>query len=505
MIRPSKEEFIKKSKLGNVIPVVKEILSDFDTPVSAYLKISDGDYSFLFESVEGNEKIGRYSFLGHRPRWIFSSKGKTITLEEEGRTKTYEATDNPLEELKKLLAAYRVVEDSDLPRFIGGAVGYVGYGMVEQFDGISQEKLDDLNLPDLYFLLIDTLIAFDHVGHRIKIIANALIEEGPIEEAYEDALKRIGRVEQDLMRLKEIPVIEWNNDSEESAKIKIRSNCSESNFKQGVEKAKEYIRAGDIFQVALSQRFTIETQVDPITLYRALRTVNPSPYMFLLKLRDFHLVGTSPEILVRCEDGKVEVRPIAGTRRRGGNEEEDAILEKALLKDPKERAEHLMLVDLGRNDIGRVCRFGSVHVPELMVIEKYSHVMHIVSDVSGTLRKGMDPFDVMRASFPAGTVTGAPKIRAMQIIEELEDVCRGPYAGAIGYFSFSGDLDSCITIRTILLKDGKAYVQAGAGIVADSIPEREYEETLNKAKGMVQALQLAKDFEQIGRGRRAKN
>jgi anthranilate synthase component 1 len=490
MIRPSKEEFIEKSKQGNLIPVVKEILADFDTPVSAYLKIAEGDYSFLLESVEGSEKIGRYSFLGSDPKWVFSAKGKDITLQECGQIKTYSAENQPLDELRKLLKDYRVVEDPTLPRFLGGAVGYVGYGMVEQFDGISQRKTDDLGLPDAYFILADTLVAFDHVDHRIKIIANAYVQKNCPEDSYEDALKRIQAVEQKLSKVKPQPKMEWNNSETNLSNIKIESNFSKKDFETIVEKAKEYIRAGDIFQVVLSQRFCMDLDVDSITLYRALRSINPSPYMFLLNFKDFHLVGTSPEILVRCEDGKVEVRPIAGTKARGYTAEEDQQIEKTLLEDPKERAEHLMLVDLGRNDLGRVCKFGSVHVSELMVIEKYSHVMHIVSDVTGSLENGVDAFDVLKASFPAGTVTGAPKIRAMQIIEELENLHRGPYAGAVGYYSFSGDLDSCITIRTILLKDGKAYIQAGAGIVADSVPEREYQETLNKAKGMIKAISL---------------
>jgi anthranilate synthase component 1 len=489
MIRPSKEEFLKKTKQGNLIPVVKEILADFDTPVSAYSKIAEGDYSFLLESVEGSEKIGRYSFLGSNPTWVFSAKGKEITFQQRNQTKVYEG--HPLEELKKLLKDYRVVEDPALPRFFGGAVGYVGYGMVKEFDGIAQENKDDLDLPDIYFILADTLVAFDHIEHRIKIIANADVKDELPEKAYEDALKKIQVVEQKLLNLKPQPKIEWQ-DAIDLSEIDIESNFTKKRFEEIVEKSKDYISAGDIFQVVLSQRFCVEVETDPVTLYRALRSINPSPYMFLLNFKGFHLVGTSPEILVRCEDGRVEVRPIAGTKIRGGTPEEDREIEKSLLNDPKERAEHLMLVDLGRNDLGRVCKFGSVHVSELMVIEKYSHVMHIVSDVVGELEKGVNAFDVLKASFPAGTVTGAPKIRAMQIIEELETLYRGPYAGAIGYYSFLGNLDSCITIRTILLKDGKAYIQAGAGIVADSVPEREYLETMNKAKGMMKALALVK-------------
>ncbi|MBI1884446.1 MAG: anthranilate synthase component I [Chlamydiae bacterium] len=493
MIHPSREEFIKKVKQGNLIPVYKEILADFETPVSAYLKIADGEYSFLLESVEGNEKVGRYSFLGSSPKWIFSSQGEKVTFEEGIYTKAYSTAD-PLQELRKLLKIYRVVKDENLPRFFGGAVGYVGYGMVKFFDGIAQDKSKDEDLPDLCFMLADTLLAFDHVQHRLKIMTNAFVGEGAHpEKVYEEAVRKVEEIEQKLLQEKKAMIISLDS-SEIASHEEAMSNFSKKDFQAIVEKSKEYIRAGDIFQVVLSQRFCVDLKVDPMTLYRVLRTVNPSPYMFLLKFKNFHLVGTSPEILVRCEEGVVEVRPIAGTKPRGKTAEEDQKNEKVLLEDPKERAEHIMLVDLGRNDIGRVCEFGSVRVSELMVIERYSHVMHIVSNVVGKLSSDKDAFDVLRATFPAGTVTGAPKIRAMQIIEELENVHRGVYAGAIGYYSFSGDLDSCITIRTILLKDGKAYVQAGAGIVADSVPEKEHQESVNKAKAMMKAIAITKKF-----------
>ncbi|MBI1870918.1 MAG: anthranilate synthase component I [Chlamydiae bacterium] len=498
MIHPSKKEFLEKSKRGNLIPVVKEILADFETPVSAYLKMAQGDFSFLLESVEGNERIGRYSFLGSSPRWVFSNRGRDVTFQEGKKVKRYQVEGNPLDELKKYLKDYQVVRDERLPRFFGGAVGYIGYGMVNFFDGIHQKNFNDLNLPDMCFIFADTLIAFDHVEHRLKMIANAFIKEGTRPEvSYEEALKRIHRVERQLSSPKKLKPIEWSDESKFLKLGKLKSNVSQKFFEKNVERAKEYIRAGDVFQVVLSQRFSIQERLDPVLLYRVLRSINPSPYMFLLKMNNFHLVGTSPEILVRCEEGRVEVRPIAGTRPRGKDPEEDKDLEKQLLEDPKERAEHLMLVDLGRNDVGRVSKFGSVEVPERMVIEKYSHVIHIVSDVVGKLAQGKDAFDVLKAAFPAGTVTGAPKIRAMQIIEELENIHRGPYAGAIGYFSFSGDLDSCITIRTLLLKDGMIYLQAGAGIVADSIPEKEYQETLNKAKGMLKAVEITKKVQSL--------
>lgn len=478
--------------------MVKEILADSETPVSAYMKIMAGNYSFLLESVEGNARIGRFSFLGSSPRWIFTSKRNEITLQEGEKIKRWTST-NALEELKKLFQDFRIVEDQGLPNFFGGAVGYVGYGAVEQFDRIPQNKKDDLDVPDLCFILADALIAFDHVEHRLKLIANAFIGKDGPEAAYRKAIARIRKMEKALSRARRLPAIEWNDSKEYIKQLKVKSNFTKSEFEGIVEKSKEYIRAGDIFQVVLSQRFSVDLNVNALTLYRVLRSINPSPYMFLLRFKGFDLVGTSPEILVRSEKGRVEVRPIAGTRPRGKTVEEDLQLEQSLLSDPKERAEHLMLVDLGRNDVGHVCTHGSVHVPEFMVVERYSHVMHIVSDVVGALAAGKDAFDVLKAAFPAGTVTGAPKIRAMQIIEELEKHHRGSYAGAIGYYSFSGNLDSCITIRTILLKDGKAYVQAGAGIVADSVPAQEYQETVNKSKAMMKAIALAQAFSKKGK------
>ncbi len=498
MIHPTEKEFFEKAKQGNVIPVVKEILADAQTPISAYIRVAQGEYSFLLESVEGNERVGRFSFLGSSPRWIFSSKGNKITFQEGKKRKSFQS-DDALAELKKLFTDYQVVKDASLPRFFGGAVGYVGYGAVQQFEKIPQNKKDDLNLPDLYFFLADTLIAFDHVEHRIKIIANAFVNQKGALSAYRDALKRIEKIEKSLSKVKQLSSMEWVNSEADMNHLNITSNCSQDEFEKSVEHAKEYIKSGDIFQVVLSQRFCLKRKLDPVKLYRALRSVNPSPYMFLLKFKDFYLVGTSPEIHVRCEDGKVELRPIAGTRRRGKTVEEDARLQKELLNDPKERAEHLMLVDLGRNDLGRVCEYATVKVPELMVIEKYSHVMHIVSDVVGNLAHDKDALDVLRATFPAGTVSGAPKIRAMQIIEELEKNHRGTYAGAIGYYSFSGDLDSCIAIRTILLKKGVAYIQAGAGIVADSVPAQEYQETVNKVRGMMKAIAVVEGQNQKAR------
>ncbi|MCM8790828.1 MAG: anthranilate synthase component I [Candidatus Omnitrophica bacterium] len=487
MLYPTKEEFVKLAQRGNLIPVYREVVADFDTPISAYTKIDAGDYSFLLESVEGGERLARYSFLGSKPSLVFSSKGRKVTLHEAGRTKVFE-TDDPIGELKKILSRYSFVSVAGLPRFTGGLVGFFGYDMVRFIEKIPDKNPDGLEIPDATFMLADTLLVFDHVDHKIKIVCNAYVSERP-ETAYEEASRKINTIANRLKApIKDIPTFMLKN---AAAAPVLKSNLDKRMFEDIVTKAKEYIRKGDMIQVVLSQRFRTPVSCHPFQIYRALRSVNPSPYMYYLKLKDFYLVGSSPEIMVRCEDGIVEVRPIAGTRPRGASDKEDEALMKELLADPKERAEHIMLVDLGRNDIGRVCDFNSVKVSELMTIEKYSHVMHIVTDVSGRLRKDKDIFDVLRATFPAGTVTGAPKVRAMEIIEELENVRRSAYAGCVGYFSFSGNLDCCITIRTIVIKNKVAYIQAGAGIVADSQPEKEYQETVNKAKALVRAIEIA--------------
>ncbi|MCG2676140.1 anthranilate synthase component I [bacterium] len=486
MYYPSLKEFIKKSKKGNLIPVYREILADFETPVSAFTKIDTGDYSYLLESAEKGERLGRYSFLGSNPSLIFKSKGKRVEIISEGKKETQKVSD-PLSDLKKLMADYKFVKVKGLPRFVGGMVGYLSYDMVRFFEKLPDKNPDDLNLPDAIFLLTDTLLIFDHLEHKIKVISNAYIKKDP-RKAYQEAVRKI----EDLIEKLKKPIPQHRSPiTDHRLPITIKSNFTKEAFKKSVRKAKEYIRAGDIIQAVLSQRLETKITVNPFDIYRALRTINPSPYMYYLKCENLKLIGSSPEILVRLEEGMVEVRPIAGTRPRGRTEKEDRALEKELLADPKERAEHIMLVDLGRNDVGRVAEFGTVKVNELMVIERYSHVMHIVSDVTGKLKKGRDGFDVLRASFPAGTVTGAPKIRAMEIIDELEPVRRGLYAGAVGYFSFSGNLDTCITIRTIIIKGKQAYIQAGAGIVADSVPEREYQETINKAKALIKAIEKA--------------
>ncbi|MFH1856545.1 MAG: anthranilate synthase component I [Candidatus Omnitrophota bacterium] len=485
---PSKEEFVKLSKKGNLIPVYTEVVADMLTPASAYLKIKDKSCSYLLESVEGEEKIARYSFIANNPSVIIKSRGKTVEKITKEGTQIIEAEKDPLEEIKKILSQYKFVSVPGLPRFCGGMVGYFSYDMVRFFEQLPDKNPDELNLPESYFLLTDTLLIFDHVKHKILIVSNAHIQESP-ETAYDKAVENIKTLLEKLNRPLSIEI--KTSDSKETA-LDIKSNFSFDEFCDAVKKAKRYIREGDIFQVVLSQRFEIDFDVEQFDIYRALRSINPSPYMFFMDFGEFSLIGASPEIMVRCEDGKVEVRPIAGTRPRGKNEKEDKKFAESLMRSRKERAEHLMLVDLGRNDIGRVSDYGSVKVPEFMIIEKYSHVMHIVSDCVGKLKKGKDSFDVLRAALPAGTVSGSPKIRAMEIIDELENTRRGPYAGCVGYFSFSGNFDSCITIRTIVTKNKQAFIQAGAGIVADSNPAKEYQETQNKAKALVKAIELAK-------------
>lgn len=489
MYYPSFEEFKEKAKEGNLIPVYKEILADLETPVSAFLKIDRARYSFLLESVEGGERVGRFSFLGSNPSVIIRSKGRKVEIVRNGRVETKEFVD-PLFGLKEILKPYQPVRIEGLPRFHGGLVGYLGYEFVHFFENIPRPKRDSLKLPESVFLLADTILVFDHIKHTIKVVSNAFVTpDKTLEVCYQDAIAKIDE---------KISQLNTNLSSKKAKRsevashhgVDVLSNVEKRRFLDIVNKAKEYIRAGDILQVVLSQRFQTKITQSPFDIYRSLRVVNPSPYMFYLKLDKFHLVGSSPEVFVRKEDRKIELRPIAGTRPRGGSAEEDEKLIEDLKKDPKELAEHTMLLDLGRNDLGRVARCESIKVPEMMVIEKYSHVTHIVSDVTGELLPDKDQFDLIRATFPAGTVSGAPKVRAMEIISELEREERGPYAGLVGYFSFSGNLDSCITIRTILIKGKTAYIQAGAGIVADSEPEREYEESVNKAKGMIKAIEM---------------
>jgi anthranilate synthase component 1 len=489
----SRERFSELAATGNLIPLYREIIADMETPVSAFQKIDTGDHSFLFESVEKGGKFARYSFLGASPHLIFQAKGKEITLREGGGVRTFTSDGDPLHELERLMAGYKPVAMPDLPLFFGGAVGYVGFEAVTQFEpSVPRAKKDDLGVPDAYFFITDTLLIFDHLERRIKIVANAhLTDPARADEAYDAALARIAELEARLERAvpgRLLPVFK------DVAPLEPAINMTQAEYVKMTEAMQEYIRAGDIFQVVPSQRFEVPFDAPAIHLYRALRLVNPSPYMFILKLGGMALVGSSPELHVRCEEGKVQIRPIAGTRPRGQTAEEDDRLTAELLADPKERAEHVMLVDLARNDVGRVCKFNTVRLTDFMITERYSHVMHIVSNVEGELEPGHSAYDVMRATFPAGTVSGSPKIRAMQIIADQEPTCRGTYAGAVGYFGFSGNLDSCIAIRTLLLKDGKAYLQAGGGLVADSTPLGEYQESVNKAKAGLKALAMAKLF-----------
>jgi anthranilate synthase component 1 len=492
MIYPDFKEFRKLATKGNLIPVYREILADMDTPVSAFRKIDDGRYSFLLESVEGGEKWGRYSFLGSRPSVVVRSSGRSVEIIRQGKKEIRSFANDPLEVLKDMLSEYRPVPNPELPRFYGGAVGFIGYDVIRFFEEMHEREKPGLGLPDVFFIVTDTLVIFDNVTHRIKVVSNAHVNGASITAAYREAVEKIDVIVKRLRRnLKAKPSTSGAAVGHSARRVRLKSNFTQPLYEQAVLRAKEYIKAGDIFQVVPSQRFESPIRVEPFEIYRALRLINPSPYMYFLRCGDATIVGTSPEVMVRLEGDGIDLRPIAGTRRRGATEEEDRALERELLVDPKERAEHIMLVDLGRNDVGRVSTAGSVHVSELMVVERYSHVMHIVSNVRGRLAEGKDAYDVVRACFPAGTVSGAPKIRAMEIIDELEPTRRGPYAGAVGYFGFSGNMDTCITIRTLVIKDGMAYIQAGGGVVADSIPALEYQETVNKAKAMMRAVEMA--------------
>ena len=491
MYKPSLEEFKKHALKGNLIPVYKEIVADLDTPVSAYMKIRGGNYSFLLESVEGGEKWARYCFLGCDPSLIVQTKGNTFSIQDNGKKETGQVEgDNPLSVIKKILGKYRPVSIEGLPRFAGGAVGFIGYDMVRYFEGLPDQTKDDLEVPDSLFVITDTLLIFDNVSHTIKIVSNAFDEGGDLESLYDRTLEKIDALEKKLRA--GTPDFSQGNGAgkTEPESKKFESNFKEDAFKKAVLRIKKYIVEGDAIQVVLSQRLKVAISQDPFNIYRALRTINPSPYMYFLKFGELDVIGSSPEVLVRLEDGKVEVRPIAGTRKRGQDEDEDRELETDLLQDEKELAEHIMLVDLGRNDLGRVAQTSTVEVNESFSIERYSHVMHIVSNVRGVLKEGLDCFDVLKAAFPAGTVSGAPKIRAMEIIEEMEPTRRGLYAGTVGYISFNGNMDTAIAIRTLLVKDHIAYLGVGAGIVADSVPENEFEETMNKGKALLKAIEI---------------
>ncbi len=485
----SLDEFRALAGQGNLIPLYREILADHETPVSAFAKIDHGPTAYLLESVEGRENWARYSFLGSGAPVTIREERGAVVMTDGKRVRRITGVSDPMAVLKEVMSAYRPVSVPGLPRFVGGAVGYAGYDVVRAFEEIGYRRKEGLGVPEFAFLITDTLVIFDRVTQTMKVVANAHVtdqREADIRKAYKEAT---GRIERMIARLRR-PLKRLRPKARRTP-LSFTSNMSKADFEKMVVRTKEYIRAGDIVQAVVSQRWETNMQAKPFDLYRALRVINPSPYLYYLRIGGVELVGSSPEILVRCEEGQVAVRPIAGTRPRGKTQEEDRALAQELLADDKERAEHVMLVDLGRNDLGRVARLGSVRVDALMQIERYSHVMHIVSHVRGELAEGNDAYDVFRACFPAGTVSGAPKIRAMQIIEELEPTRRGPYAGAVGYFSFSGNMDVCINIRTVVLKGRHAYIQAGAGIVADSNPEHEYQETCNKARAMMKAIEMA--------------
>jgi len=485
----SKTDFADYASRGfNRIPLMREVLADLDTPLSVYLKLARGPYSYLFESVQGGEKWGRYSIIGLPARTLMRVSGNTVSVEKDGKAIEREDAADPLEYVRRFRARYTVPEIAGLPRFTGGLVGYFGYETIRYVEPRlgKMAKPDAIGAPDILLMVSDEVVVFDNLKGKLYVVIH--VNPG-IENAYDKANARLDELVAKLDKgLPHRPPAGHNKTVSEADFV---SSFTREGYESAVRRIKEYVAQGDVMQVVPSQRMSIPYRAAPLDLYRALRTLNPSPYMYFMDLRDFHIVGSSPEILVRLEDGLVTVRPIAGTRPRGATDAEDRALEQELLADPKERAEHIMLVDLGRNDVGRIARTGSVRVTDKMVIERYSHVMHIVSNVTGELKPGMDAVDVLRATFPAGTVSGAPKVRAMEIIEELEPVRRGVYAGAVGYIGWSGNMDTAIAIRTAVIKDGALYIQAGGGIVADSVPSLEWEETLNKRRAMFRAVAMA--------------
>jgi len=487
--RPAFPEFKQMAKQGNLIPVYKEFLADMDTPVSAYLKIRDDSYSYLLESADHEKRWGRYSFIGYKPYLLVVSRDREMEIWEDDRKEILKDVDNPIHVLRELSSRFKPVSLKELPPFQGGLVGYFNYDLIRKWERLPEVSAKDRELPEAVFTACRRMIIFDHFTHMIKVVAFAHLRNGDeLKEVYNKACREVEESIGDLRR-----PLAFSSNSDPLSLTDLESNFRKKGFEEAVRKAKDYIVAGDVIQVVLSQRFTGEVSGEDFDLYRNLRSVNPSPYMFYLNFKDMKLIGASPEILVRLTDGKIELRPIAGTRPRGTTPEEDLAMEEDLMGDPKERAEHIMLVDLGRNDVGRVAAPGSVTVPRLMEIERYSHVMHIVSRVEGDLKEEKDCFDLFMSAFPAGTVSGAPKIRAMEIISELEPSPRGPYAGAVGYFGFSGNMDFCITIRTITITKDRLSIQVGAGIVADSSPENEYEETLRKAGAMFKTIERVKD------------
>ncbi len=472
----------------NVIPVTMDFSADMDTPISIFKKLETDKNCFLLESVEGSEDMTRYSFIGRNPFLLFESTGNVITVTDNTGKHVYEG--DPMAELQRLSEKYHSPIIEGIPQFSSGAVGHFSYDVVRLTENLPNVPTNDLNQPDMHFMFTDELVAFDHKRQRLIIIVN-MHTDGDLSAQYERSTSRIAEIEREI----EDKIIRKASQPRENRRSKTPvSNMTKEDFCNMVTAAKEYIKDGDIFQVVLSQRFSVETDVDPFNAYRAIRLINPSPYMYYLKFDDYQITGASPEMLVRCENGIVQTSPIAGTRPRGKTPEEDERLEQELIADPKENAEHVMLVDLGRNDIGKLSEFGTVHVSRFKYIQRFSHVMHMTSDVRGKMRSDVSVFDSLRSVLPAGTLSGAPKVRAMEIIDSLENVKRGTYGGAIGYISFNGNLDSCITIRTALFKDGRAYVQSGGGIVYDSIPENEYNESVNKAASMIKAIESAEDL-----------
>lgn len=493
MFYPSIEKVKELAGSFSIVPISMEVYADMETPISLFKRFESSKFCFLLESVEGGEKWARYSFIGRNPFLTVKSNGKQITIEEKnGSTRIIDG--NPVTVLKELMEEFRAPDLPALPRFNGGAVGFFGYDLIRHFENLPNVPPDDIGLPESHFMFTDEVIVFDHLKQKIHIVVNMHVN-GNVERSYNSAVERIKEIYREIRSSRwKISDIIKPDFRENKKEFCYTSNISREQYCDHVRKAKEYIRDGDIFQVVLSQRLCVETQEDPFDVYRVLRIINPSPYMYFLKFDGYKIVGSSPEMLVRVENRMVETCPIAGTRKRGATNEEDELLKRELLADEKELAEHTMLVDLGRNDIGRVSKFGSVVVKDMMHIEKYSHVMHIVSNVQGELADDKTPFDALMSVLPAGTLSGAPKVRAMEIIDELESTKRGCYGGAIGYLSFNGNLDACITIRTIVFKEKKAYIQAGAGIVADSDPQKEYEESLNKAMALLRALEEVGDI-----------
>jgi len=488
MLTPDYKSFLRFSRDFTLVPVARTLSADLLTPVGAFPSIAARQkYAFLLESVEGGEKIGRYTFLGAQPRLVINARGTELTIRVGNLVKRRQGS--ALELLRACLQQYKPAMLPELPPFTSGGVGYFAYDMVRQFERLPERAKDDLGLPDCVFTFYDRLLAFDHLRHQVHIIAAADVRADSPRKAYDRALADIAAIERRLVRGVRAQHVHWAATEKKKAPIKVHVSTSHDKFVESVRTAKEYIAAGDVFQVVLSQRLDFKPPAEPFQIYRALRTVNPSPYMFFLKLDDLQVLGASPEMLVRVSGRKLEYRPIAGTRKRGADPAEDERLTEELRGDEKERAEHVMLVDLGRNDLGRVSDYGTVKVRDLMHVEKYSHVMHLVSALEGHLREDLDALDTLAACFPAGTLSGAPKVRAMEIIEELEPVRRGVYGGAVLYADHAGNLDSCIAIRTMVLHRGRAYVQAGAGIVADSDPESEYQECMNKASALLRACE----------------